>query len=604
MGNNLIGITLREALKLGPLRQAVVLGGSAGLDRIVTTVTVMETDDAYRLLNGNELLVTAFFAVRDNLEKQLHWLDELARRGCAGVIFCYIGRYFNGDIEALSRRADELALPLLTVPGEKVLYSDIILAVLTELLQRQTKRLEYALSVHDRLTQEALMGASLETLIRSLAGLLESTVIATDADFHVIATSPFGEEGKQLLKALFDNGDWKPEIDPAGRLNDPASLVRELECALSRLDPTDNCSFDVSLQPIQVGQTLSGYVLLFKCGGAINEEQEFALKHGMTVIALERVRAESVKEMERRLQGDLLDEVLHGSMRSPEITASRGLSLGIDLEDKRVVMVVSIENGEELDRNNAALPGSETSRRREGIYRLVDRIVRQASSRNVVVGRGRRIVVLIGVDSDSLASKSIQERTIALGEAILEEFERVKPRGASRWGRTARSPSATKSHEHSWDDMHLSIGVGSICRHLSDLHHSYNDALQAIEMGRRLFGPGQVMHIDDLSFYSVLDFASGRKESQQIVNNVLGPLMAYDVANGTDLLKTLEMLCLSGESRSEVARKLYIHRNTLAYRQARIKEILGFDPFSGAGQIRTGIALVLNKLREAGHEES
>lgn len=604
MGNNLIGITLREALKLGPLRQAVVLGGSAGLDRIVTTVTVMETDDAYRLLNGNELLVTAFFAVRDNLEKQLHWLDELARRGCAGVIFCYIGRYFNGDIEALSRRADELALPLLTVPGEKVLYSDIILAVLTELLQRQTKRLEYALSVHDRLTQEALMGASLETLIRSLAGLLESTVIATDADFHVIATSPFGEEGKQLFKALFDNGDWKPEIDPAGRLNDPASLVRELECALSGLDPTGHCSFDVSLQPIQVGQTLSGYVLLFKCGGAINEEQEFALKHGMTVIALERVRAESVKEMERRLQGDLLDEVLHGSMRSPEITASRGLSLGIDLEDKRVVMVVSIESGEELDRNNAALPGSETSRRREGIYRLVDRTVRQASSRNVVVGRGRRIVVLIGVDSDSLSSKSIQERTIALGEAILEEFERVKPRGASRSGRTARSPSAAKSPEHSWDDMHLSIGVGSICRHLSDLHHSYNDALQAIEMGRRLFGPGQVMHIDDLSFYSVLDFASGRKESQQIVNNVLGPLMAYDVANGTDLLKTLEMLCLSGESRSEVARKLYIHRNTLAYRQARIKEILGFDPFSGAGQIRTGIALVLNKLREAEHEES
>ncbi len=601
MGTNLMGITLREALTLGPLRQAVVLGGSAGLERIVTTVTVMETDDAYRLLRGNELLVTAFFAVRDNLEKQLHWLDELARRGCAGVIFCYIGRYFKGDIEALSRRADELALPLLTVPGDKVLYSDIILAVLTELLHRQTKRLEYALSVHDRLTQEALMGASLETLIRSLAELLESTVVATDADLHVIATSPFGEEGKRLLNTLFDDGDWKPDIGPPGRANDPASLVGELEGALRGLDER---AFDVSLQPIQVGQTLSGYVLLFKCGGAVNEEQKFALKHGMTVIALERMRAEGVKEMERRLRGDFLDEVLHGSMRSPEVTASRGLSLGIDLEDKRVVMVVSIESEEELDGNNAALPSNETSQRHEKTYRLVDRMVRQVSSRNVVVGRGSRIVVLIGVDGEALSSKSIQERTIALGEAILEEFEKTKSRDASRRGRTARSPSAARPPGHSWREMRLSIGIGSTGRHLSDLHHSYNDALQAIEIGRRLFGPGQVMHIDDLSFYSVLDLVSGRKESQQIVNDVLGPLMAYDVANGTDLLKTLEMLCLSGESRSEVARKLYIHRNTLAYRQARIKEILGVDPFCGAGQVRASIALVLNKLREAGRKEA
>lgn len=603
MASNPIGITLREALTLGPLRQAVVLGGSAGLDRIVTTVTVMETDDAYRLLSGNELLVTAFFAVRDNLEKQLHWLDELARRGCAGVILCYIGRYFKGDIEALSRRADELALPLLTVPGEKVLYSDIILAVLTELLHRQTKRLEYALSVHDRLTQEVLMGASLETLVRSLAELLESTVIATDADFHVIATSPFGKEGEQLLKTLLEDGDWKPEIWPPGRVNDPAGLVENLKGALSHLDETGGHALDVSLQPIQVGQILSGYVVLFKCGEAINGDQKFALKHGMTVIALERMRAESVKEMERRLQGDFLDEVLHGSMRTPEITASRGLSLGIDLEDKRVVIVVSIEGGEELGRDNAALPGREASQYQEKIYRLVDRVVSQASRRNVVVGRGSRIVVLMGVDGDSQSSKSIQERTIALSEAILEEFERMKSRGISRRGRMARNPSSGKTPELSWDDIHLSIGIGSTCQHFSDLHHSYNDALQAIEIGRKLFGPGQVMHIDDLSFYSVLDFVSGRKEAQQIVNDVLGPLIAYDMARGTDLLKTLEMLCLSGESRSDVARKLYIHRNTLSYRQTRIKEILGFDPFSGAGQVRASIALVLNKLREAGRRE-
>ena len=48
MSSETIAIPLRDVLNLGPLSEAVVLGGSAGLDRIVTTVTVMETDDAFR----------------------------------------------------------------------------------------------------------------------------------------------------------------------------------------------------------------------------------------------------------------------------------------------------------------------------------------------------------------------------------------------------------------------------------------------------------------------------------------------------------------------------------------------------------------------------
>ena len=92
-----VGIPLREMLKVGPLADAIVLGGSAGLDRIVTTVTVMETADATRLLTGNELLITAFYAVRNDTSAGLRWLEEMASRGCAGVVFCYVGLYFKGD---------------------------------------------------------------------------------------------------------------------------------------------------------------------------------------------------------------------------------------------------------------------------------------------------------------------------------------------------------------------------------------------------------------------------------------------------------------------------------------------------------------------------
>jgi PucR family transcriptional regulator, purine catabolism regulatory protein len=590
MPSTAIGITVSEAMKLGPLGEAIVLGGRAGLDRVITNVTVLETDDAPRLLTGHELLVSAFYALHNDVGAALRWLNELAARGCAGVILCYVGRYFKGDVEALARRADELDLPLLTIPNnEEILYSDIINPILAELLHRQTKRLEYALSVHNRLSQEVLMGADLQTLASSLSDLLHSTVIVADSDLSVIARSPFGAEGQVLLKDLLANGRWRPETQPAVDGAGGSSLLERLRAVVARGRGRDDAWFDVLVQPIQVEHTVAGYLMAFKYGELIDEIHEHALKVGVTVIALERMRAKSVRETERRLQGDFLDDVVHWLVKSPEMIVNRAHALGLDLQDKRVVMVVSIDDPGSAGSEESG-PSADAAPCREEVYRLVEGVVRRDSPRNIVVSRGSRLLVLIGVETDVLSSLSIKEQAIALGELILKEFKTSRARSLCRCSQPERQASCS---------VDLSIGIGNTSRNLSGLHQSYADALQAIEVGRRLFGSGHVMHVDDVSLYSILDFVSERKEARQMVDEVLGPLKAYDAINGTDLLKTLELVCLSGECSSEVARRLYIHRNTLTYRQTRIKEVLGFDPFSGQGRIRLDVALMLDKLIQA-----
>ncbi len=583
-----VGLTVREAMKLGPLGEAIVLGGRSGLDRVITNVTVLETDDAPRLLTGNELLVSAFYATHNDVNEALRWLNELSSRGCAGVVLCYVGRYFRGDVEALARRADDLNLPLLTIPNnEDILYSDIINPVLTELLHRQTNRLEYALSVHNRLSHEALMGATLQSLISSLSELLHSTVIMADSDLSVIASSAFGQQGQFLLDNLLRDGRWQPEIGPVIMGAGSRSLRERLRAAIAQIGVYNNLWFDVSIQPIQPEHTVTGYLMAFKYGEPIDEIHEYALKVGVTVIALERMRAKSVRETERRLQGDFLDDVVHWLVKSPEMIVSRAEALGLDLQDKRVVMIVSIDDV-------GAGPLADAVPCREEVYRMVESVVRRDSCRNLVVSRGSRLMVLIGVEADALSSLSIKEQTVALGELILKELKASRARAMCRCCSPERQASCS---------VGLSIGIGNTSRNISGLHQSYADALQAIEVGRRIFGSGHVMHINDVSLYSILDFVSERKEARQMVDEVLGPLKAYDAINGTDFLKTLEMICLSGECSGEVARKLYVHRNTLAYRQTRIKEVLGFDPFSGQGRIRVDVALMLDKLIQADVED-
>lgn len=587
------GITVREAMKLEPLSKAVVLGGEAGLDRIVTTINVMETDDAPRLLTGNELLISAFFAVRDDLNAQLRWLDELARRGCAGVILCYVGRYFKGDIDALSKRADELALPLLTIPGEKVLYSDIMAAVFNAILHRQTRQLHYALSVHNRLTQEALMGASLETLIQSLSSLLQGTVIMTDAELNVMVVAPHGPEGQRLLERILVGPSWHPAVHPHPHNLTSSDLYTRIKALLAEECTPDKPVFHISLQPIQVEYTQAGYLFVFRSGKDISEMQDYALQVGVTVIALERMRALTVRETERRLQGDFLDDILHWSIKSPELIKSRASALGLELEDKRAVMIVSIDDRRLSESGDHS--SSEAEGHRETIYRLVDRIVRRESPSSVVVPRGSRLLVLISGENDVLSSNSIKEQALNLGEIILKEFKIYQ----AEHSETAKGSGPSAKHGGGLEQIELSIGIGSTSRTFSTLHQSYMDAAQCIEVSQRLLGPGHVIHHDDISLYSVLDFVAERREARQMVEDVLGPIKAYDTINNTDLMKTLEMLCLSGECSNEIAKKLYIHRNTLAYRQTRIKELLGFDPFTGQGRVRMNVVLMLDKLIEA-----
>lgn len=596
MSSETIAIPLRDALKLGPLSEAVVLGGSAGLDRIVTTVTVMETDDAFRFLTGNELLITALFAVRDDPSAQLHWLDELANRGCAGIILCYVGRYFKGDLEELVERANELAFPLLTIPDEQVIYSDIITAVLTELLHRQTKRLEYALSIHNRLTQEALMGASLETLIQSLSELLQSTIIMTDNKSDVIASSPFGAKGQNLLNYLLPGNSWRREIHPPELAMNTTQLLDNLQTVQKKWEEKHGFGFDIAIHPIQVEQTLDGYLLILKHGEAITHIEDYALRVGITVIALERMKAMRVQETERRLQGDFLDDLLNRSVKSPEVIKKQAMALGLDLEDKRGVMVINIDmqsiTTPEQTRNTHA------EQLQEEIYHLVERIVAQRSQPNITMSRGRRILVLLGTQTNQLSSTSIKEQIIDLGKYIIQEAKPYLDHHFNTYS-PAEKPSGFHPLSQAPILITLSIGISNADYNYTTLHQGYADALQALEIGQRLLGLGHVMHIDDTHAYSILDFVSDRKEARQMVEIVLGPIKDYDAINNTDLLKSLEMLCLSGESSTEAARKLYIHRNTLAYRQARIKKLLRFDPFSGQGRIRMEIALMLNKLIEA-----
>ena len=135
-------------------------------------------------------------------------------------------------------------------------------------------------------------------------------------------------------------------------------------------------------------------------------------------------------------------------------------------------------------------------------------------------------------------------------------------------------------------------GVGAFHPGLRGVSRSYLEALQAVEAGRKIRPEAAVLHHDEAAPFLVL--AQNPLTAERYVEHVLGPLLA-DERGREMLLQTLEAYLARG-SVKDAAADLHLHRHTVLYRLAKIRELLGSDPDAPATRFRLQLALDLRRL--------
>ena len=89
-----------------------------------------------------------------------------------------------------------------------------------------------------------------------------------------------------------------------------------------------------------------------------------------------------------------------------------------------------------------------------------------------------------------------------------------------------------------------------------------------------------------------------RSEDLAPFRDLVEPLVRYDRERGSDLVRTLRVYFACGANASEAADKLFLHRNSMIYRLARIEKLTGAD----LKNPRVGLILQLGLLAIEGEE--
>lgn len=151
-------------------------------------------------------------------------------------------------------------------------------------------------------------------------------------------------------------------------------------------------------------------------------------------------------------------------------------------------------------------------------------------------------------------------------------------------------------------------GIGQEAVRLYQISKSYQQAKYALrlydtdtglqeEQGVREY---HIKRYSELGIYKLLLTMSDREVIQNYIEETMGPLIAYDEINDSNLKEVLCLYMKHNGSVKETAEELYVHRNTVNYKIHRIGEILGKDlsAYDTLGEL--GVALKLYDILHTG----
>lgn len=296
-------LTLRDVLVTSSFQGTEVLAGSSGLDRVVSSVNIMENPDIIPWVKSRELLITVGYSLAERGEDLATLIEELADLNLAGF-GVKLGPYITEVSTDALDVADRRDFPILSLPAT-VSFDDLIAdvyrargSVLLGGLHRKSDREQELIGV-------ALSGGGPDEIAARLAQLVHCEVLVLGPGNDVLAHYPGGEE-------------------TFAEVQEP---------------PTSSRIEDAVAAPIVFGSTYVGHLYVFPSHGPLESFFPGLVPTCAQIMALAASRAIAVASVDQQYRGEFLEQVLRNRL---ELQAVDRRCQALDWEIMFPVVVVDI----------------------------------------------------------------------------------------------------------------------------------------------------------------------------------------------------------------------------------------------------------------------
>jgi PucR family transcriptional regulator, purine catabolism regulatory protein len=553
--------SVREAMRFGEFAGATLIAGEAGLDRAIEWVRIMETPEIQP--RPGDLLLTTGFPIKDDRAAQIRLIGRIADSGGSGLVV-KPHPYLRKLAPEMLTEADRLSVPLFTI-GAAVQLIDIMAPLLERIINAEHWRLRQSFEIHRRFTELVLDGKGVNEICRTLSDLLESAVVIEDASFHLLAHAGGSGDPHRKETILHQGTPQRVLFDPQIQ-----RMLREIEAKRGPIKvpayPHVGMSRERLIAPILAANQVLGYISVLDNPPHNDELAFLALEQAALVLALSIAKERELAEVEGRVRGEFLGDLLFGTYGDDAAAQRRARHLGYPLHGSHLVMLTDIDDFRGFNRARQISEDAIQAIKRE-FLRRVTAVVRATFPRALVQGRSDSVVALLPIGTEP---GDHQARVQALGLQVRQSIADWKP------------------------GFTVSVGFSAPTEAPAGVAAAQREVTSVMDSLARFKRWGEVVTVPELGLTGLLA-AIADERLVDYARRLLGPLVEHDRARNGSLVATLRAYLETGEQQ-QAAKQLRVHPNTLRYRLDRIREISGVELDDAETRLNLAVALRVQSL--------
>ena len=491
-----------------------VLAGEGGLDKNVSTVSVMDAPDIYNWMKGGEFLITTGYVMKDNPSELRDLVVRLDKNGVA-ALGIKLGRFIEELPPEVKKVGDMLDFPIIHIPTQYA-FTDIINPVLSKIVNAQAKKLEMSEKIHKFFTQVAIEGKGISDIMDTLYKMVNRDLAFIDLVFN-----------EDYIRG--NSNEFRKDIENL-----------ELKDLLEKY-----YSYSV-----QIGSSVYGYIIVRESRetSSLMDLDRITIESASTVLKLEIQKRISNNQIEQKYRDEFVRDLLVNNIRTLEEANSRAALYGWKINKGLVCLIVDIDNFKEkfISLENT----KKLEEERNKIFDLAISKMKRNFYQCLYANYSDSIVFLVEPDIKPM-------------EAFFNKLEKV----------SKEIREETKANTN----FTVTIGIGSYKESIMDVYISFVEAQKAVRIGRTIYAKDRTHVYSELGVYRMLYNLSLEEEADSFCSECLQKLIDYDAENNGEYMNTLRCLVKNDWNLKQTAEELFIHYNTMKYRFSRICEIINLD---------------------------
>ncbi|MDD2491587.1 MAG: PucR family transcriptional regulator ligand-binding domain-containing protein, partial [Bacteroidales bacterium] len=319
--------TLKEVLQLSCLKNAKIITRNCDMSRKVEYVDVAEVPDVFIWIRPNTFILTAVYALKDDVEAQVKLISKLSELKATALSIKpqrFIGKIPDPVIE----EANKLNFPLIELPND-VLYSEVILGISKLIFDKKEKGLQKSLDMNNAFTKLLLEGGSFVEIAEKLSDMTKNPILIEDMDFNILAYADTTKD-LQVKNNLYAN-----ILSSKERHNLALKNRNSKNPILYKI----NKDWVYALLPINIGEEILGFITMLK-GSRNNTINSTAMKHASVVTALELNRIKSFSDKELLMKKQLIDSLLYSDIDSNKSLSSQIIHFGWSINQHYLAVAI------------------------------------------------------------------------------------------------------------------------------------------------------------------------------------------------------------------------------------------------------------------------